>query len=443
MPGTMENQKEKKGLRTNPRPLIIAGVLIIIIFFGGLVAWSAFLPFYGAVIAPGVVEVFHERKTVQHLEGGIVDEILVREGDVVEKGQPLIRLKRTEVDASVAMIQGQLWAKLAKFARLKAESCMAEGIEWPPDLLANKEHPEVVDAMEMESAIFKSRRTALTGKISQINSQIVQLEEQAAGIGEELNAQKEIVETLTEEIAAKQSLFEADYIDKAQILELKRRQAERKGMAGRLRQDMAETREKIEELKLRIVNLYDTYKEESVAELGETQDAVFELKDKLLPHLDAQHRLTIKAPVPGEIINMRIHSETTGVIQAGQPILDIVPKAAELIVEARIRPDKITEVEKGQRVRVQLSAFNRRTTPPVTGRVIYVSGDKVTQQTPEGEQSFYIARIKVDNEALEKSGAYLSPGMPAVCYIETEKRTILDYLVEPILEVMDQSLRES
>mgnify|MGYP006295834091 FL=1 len=159
--------------------------------------------------------------------------------------------------------------------------------------------------------------------------------------------------------------------------------------------------------------------------------------------MDAKKRLTITAPVAGEVINMRIHSETSGVIKGGEPILDIVPTNAELLVEARIRPDKITQIQKGQNVRVQLSAFNRRTTPPVMGRIVYISGDQMTRKTPTGEQSFYIARVKIPNEELRKSDAYLSPGMPAVSYIETEERTIVGYLLEPILQMMDKSMRET
>lgn len=433
---------EEKALRSNPKPLIIAGLVVIMLFFGGIAAWSAFLPFSGAVIAPGVVKVSQERQTVQHLEGGIVENILVREGDMVESGDVLIQLRRPEIDAQVSMIRSQIRARTATAARLRAESRMAEDVTWPESLLSNRDDPEVVEVLEMETEIFRSRKQGLNGRVSLHESQIVQLKEQIVGMEEEMAAQKDIIVTLEEEIEAKQSLYEADHIDRAQILELKRRLAERRGRAGRIRQDIAETRQKKEELRLRMVNLRDTYMEEAFAELGRTQDILFELNDKLLPQLDAQSRLTIRAPVSGEVINMRVHSKTTGVIQHGQPILDIVPRDAELIIEARIQPNDITSVMAGQAVRVELTAFNRRTTPPVSGRVEHVSGDHVTRETPYGEQSFYVARIRVDEKDLEEIGIYLSPGMPAVSYIETEERTILAYLLEPIVEMMDRSLRE-
>ncbi len=432
----------QKGLRSNPKPLIIAGLAVILLFFGGLVAWSAFLPFSGAVIAPGVVKVSQERQTVQHLEGGIVENILVREGDMVEMGDTLIKLKRPQIDAQVSMIRSQLRTRSASMARLRAESRMADAITWPESLLANRDDDEVAEVMALESDIFNSRKQALNGRISLHQSQISQLKEQIIGMEEEMAAQKEIMETLDEEIEAKQSLYEADHIDRTQILELKRRQSERKGRVGRLRQDIAEARQKIEELRLRIVSLRDTYIEEAFTELGRVQDTIFELNEKLLPQLDAQSRLTIRAPVSGEVINMHVHSETTGVLQQGQPILDIVPRDAVLIVQARVQPNDITSVREGQNVRVELTAFNRRTTPPLTGYVEHVSGDHITRETPMGEQSFYEARIRIDESELATGGVYLSPGMPAVSYIETEERTILGYLLEPITEMMDRSLRE-
>ena len=434
--------EEQKGLRSNPKPLIIAGLVVIFLFFGGLMAWSAFLPFSGAVIAPGVVKISQERQTVQHLEGGIVENIMVREGDMVDMGDTLIQLKRPEIDAQVSMIRSQLRTRTASVARLRAESRMDDSIAWPESLLSVRNEPEVAEVMEMETEIFKSRKQALNGRISLHESQISQLKEQIIGMEEEMAAQKEIIETLDEEIEAKQALYEADHIDRTQILELKRRLAERKGRIGRLRQDIAETNQKKEELRLRIVSLKNTYMEEAFAELGRNQDAIFELNERLLPQLDAQTRLTIRAPVTGEVINMRVHSETTGVIQSGQPILDIVPRDAELIVEARVQPNDITSVMVGQNVRVELTAFNRRTTHPLTGKVVHVSGDHVTRETPMGEQSFYIARILIDEAELWEKDVYLSPGMPAVSYIETEERTILGYLLEPIIEMMDRSLRE-
>ena len=432
-----------KALNTNPKRFIIGGLIIVLVFFGGLGAWSALFPFAGAVIAPGTVKVSQERKTIQHLEGGIVDEILVKEGDKVDKGQVLVRLKSSQINASVSLLQGRLWAQMAKADRLEAESRLKGSIDWKPELLQRQDNPDVVEVMAKEKDIFASRREDLQGKISLHRSQIDQLNEKIEGAKEELNAQKEIIAILNEEIAAKEELYKDRYIDKAKILELKRMLSERKGRAGSLKQTIAETRQKIEELKLRIVDLRNTYREKAVTELGKVTDAVFQLREQIRPKLDAKQRLEIKAPITGEVLNMRVHSEDSGVVKPGEPILDIVPEQAELIVEARIRLDQITDVFKGQSTKVQLSAFNRRTTPPIPGEVVYVSADQLEQRTSRGNQAFYNVHVQVDQQELEESGAYLSPGMPVVCYITTEERTVIGYLLEPILEVVDKSMRES
>ena len=436
------NNKKDKILNIRPTPLIVSGLIVIALFFGGLIVWSIFFPFSGAVIAPGQVKVSQEKKTVQHLEGGIVDEILVEEGDHVKKGETLIKLKSTQVHSSVDLLQGRLWSKMAKAARLRAESDMSEEINWPQELLQKKDNLDVKEVMQKEKSIFESRRKDLQGKISRTRSQIAQIKNKISGLKEELRAQKDIIQALQVEIQAKQNLFQEEYINKAKILELQRKLATRKGRRGSLKQSIAESKKKIEELRLKIVNLRNKYKEKAVTELAKVSDTVFEVRERLRPKLDAQARLNIKAPINGEVMNLRIHSEDSGVIKAGEPLLDIVPEEAKLIIEARVRPSQITDVETGQATNVQLSAFNRRTTPPVPGEVTYVSADQVKRKTSQGEQSFYLAHVDIDKKELDEVGAYLSPGMPAVSYITTQQRTILEYLLAPILKVVDQAMRE-
>ena len=434
---------EQEIISANPRKYIVAGLLIIAAFFGGLGAWAAFFPFSGAVIAPGIVKVSMERKTVQHLEGGIVDKIFVKGGDLVEKGQVLLRLKSSRVAASVSLLQGQLWVKTAEFARLKAESRFADTIVWPDSLPNVEKEPSLAKILQEENEVFTSKKKDLLGKTRLYISQIEQLKQKILGAEEEMSAHKKIIASIHEELMAKEALYKDRYIDKAQLLTLRRGLAEREGQAGALRQVIAETGQKIEEMKLRIIDLRNTYQEKAIFELSRVSDQIFEIREKLKPTLDQQERLEIRAPVTGEVINLQIHSEDGGVIRPGDPLMDIVPKNAELIVEARIRTDNITKVQKGQLTKVQLTAFNRRKIPPIEGVVTYISADQLTERTSAGDIPYYVAHIKVNEKDLEESGAYLSPGMPAVCYVTTEMRTILDYLLDPIIENIDQALRES
>ncbi len=382
---------------------------------------------YRAVIAPAFVKVFGEKKIVQHLEGGIVDRVFVKEGDRVKRGQVLIRLKSEKIDAQIDLLQGKL------------ESLMKPYIEWPKELLERRSDPKVKAAMDEEEAIFLSRRKDLLNRISLYEKQIAQLEKQKDGIRAQLLAQEEIYRALKEELNAKEDLFKKKYIDKTQILELKRKLAETRGKKESLKHTLAQLDQKIEELRLQILNEKNRYKEEAFSELRKVTDEIFSLKEQLRPLLDAKKRLEITAPIDGIVHNLKVHSEKTRVIKPGEPIMEIVPEDSELIIEARIRPQDITRVYKGQKARVQLTAFDRRSTPPVHGKVIYVSADQVSTQTPKGPYSYYIAYIKVNEDELKKYGAYLYPGMPAVCYLTTKKRTIIDYLLEPIT---DQALRE-
>ena len=427
---------------TNPKRYVIAGIAIIFFFFGGLLAWAMFLPFYGAVIAPGVVKVFGEKKIVQHLEGGIVDKIFVEEGDRVKKGQVLIRLKSEKINAQIDLLQGKLDFKMAERARLKAESLMLSKIVWPDELLKRADEPKVKAVMNEEEAIFISRRNDLLNKISLYKKEIEQLRKQKDGIRAQLTAQRQIYLALREEFLAKEDLFKKKYIDKTQILELKRKLAETKGKIESLKHTLTQLDQKIQEVQLQILNTKNKYKEEAVSELRKVTDEIFSLKEQLRPLVDAKKRLEITAPIDGIVYNLRVHSEHTRVIKPGEPLMEIVPEKCELIVEARIKTKDISRVYKGQNARVQFTAFDRRTTPPVHGRVFYVSADRLLVQTQKGVYSYYKAYVKVNEEELKKYGAYLYPGMPAVCYLTTKKRTIISYLLEPILKVADQALRE-
>lgn len=436
----MENTN--KILNTNPTRFIVLGLLVIFFFFGGLAAWSIYFPFQGAVIAPGTVKVSGERKIVQHLEGGMIDEILVKEGDKVQEGDVLIRLKSIRVDSNVELLKGRLYTKLAEDDRLTAEIAMAPKITWSEELLDQKKDKNVIKIMEAEKNIFFSRRSDIEGKISLYHSQIKQLGNRIDGADEEFMTQKEIILNLEEELEVKKGLFQENYMGKPEIMELQRRLSEHKGRRGKLRQDMAEYRQMIEEYKLRIVDIENQYREKAITQLGETKDIIFEIKEQIKPAKDTKTRLTVRAPISGEVINMRIHSENSGVINPGMPILDIVPAESKLIISARVSPQDITRVHKGQETKVQLSAFNRNTTPPVPGIVTYLAADLITEQTPRGMMSYYIAYIEVTQKDLKDNNAYLSPGMPAACYITTDKRSVISYLLEPLLINADRAMRE-
>lgn len=430
-----------KVLSTNPTKYIIAGCLVIALFFGGLTVWSVYFPFQGAVIAQGFVNVLGERKVVQHLEGGLIERIVVREGDRVAEGDTLIELKSPQVTSNVELLQGRLWTKLAETGRLQAEVTMAGAIQWPEELTAVKDLPEVAEILSTENQIFIHRRSDLLGKIELYQSQAKQLGNQIDGAGEELAAVGEIIENLTEDIESKRPLLKDQYMGKSDILELERRLAEHQGRRGKLKQDIAGFHQAIEELKLRVVDIKNQYREAAVSRLGEAKDLIFEVREQIKPQLDAKERLIIRAPISGEVINMQVHSEGSGVIAPGMPLLEIVPKNLKMIIKAQVRPQDIVSVKKGQPTKVQLSAFQRKSTPPVRGEVVYVSPDLMLPEDGRG-MPYYEAHVEIDPVDLKEKDAYLSPGMPVACYITTDKRTVISYLLGPLLRNVDTAMRE-
>ncbi len=432
----------KESISIDPTRYIVAGLIIILIFFGGLAVWAVYFPFQGAVIATGVVKVFGERKIVQHLEGGMINRIFVKEGDKVEQGDVLIELKSSRVLSDVELLRGRLLSKLAEQARLNAEIGMKEEIKWPEDLMALKDNSEVADIIATETNIFRHKKSDMEGKISLYNSQIKQLGNKIEGAREEYKTQEVVIANLNEELSAKRPLVKDKYMGKTEVLELERALAQNQGRKGKLTQDIAEYEQMIQGLRLNIMDLQNQYKERAVSSLAVTKDAISQLQEQIKPPLDARERLQIKAPITGEVLTLMVNSEGSGVIQPGMALMEIVPIDSKLIIEVHIRPQDITNVSKGQKTKVQLSAFQRASIPPIPGKVTYISSDLVTQRTNTGNVSYYVAHVEVDQKELEEKQAYLSPGMPVTCYITTDKRNVISYLLGPLLENVDHAMRE-
>ncbi len=426
--------------------MIIIGLVCIGLLFGGLGTWAALATLHGAVIAPGEIIVESYRKRVQHLEGGIVQEILVREGDRVEEGQPLIRLEAEQVLATRDMFSGQLDALEARYARLRAEQTGAAAITWPERLPDRSHLPEIKTIMAGEEEIFQARLQAKEGRIGLLRAQIGQLESRIESLNEQMLSRRRIIASLEEELAAKRQLLEGRFIERGHIMELERALAGQQVSREEARGEILLSRQRISELELQISDVENRYHEEAATQLGETRQAILDLQERLRPAEDAARRLVITAPVTGVVVNMRIHTEG-GVIRGGEPLLDIVPRQERLIVSAMVPINQISEVAEGQHASVVLAAFSPRHTPRVDGRVIYVSADRAE---PEGQQQnlppHFLAYIELDPVSLRQAiqdETRLTPGMPAEVYIQTEATTVLRYILRPITESMGRALRES
>lgn len=441
MPKAHKKKPGSDGTVEDPHKIIRQGLIIIFLFFGVLGVWAVFGEISGAVVGPGKVKIETERKTVQHLEGGIVDSILVREGEGVREGQPLIILESIQVDASVDMLRKQLVAQLAAQARYTAEKDFKDEIIWPENLEQLAREAQSEDVIANEKKIFIARREALDGQISLLHSQISQTDAQISGSQEQLRAEQAIIATLNEELQAKRQLFDERYLEKSQILELERTLASHVGNRGRLRQTIAELHQKRSELSLRIEDAKNRFVEEATNELGRLDNEILQSREKIRPLKDAKRRLQVVAPVTGKVVGLKVHSKG-GVVRPGDPLMDIVPEDNPLIVEMQVPVNKITDVFIGQEALVQLDAFDVRTTPHIPAKVIYISADRMEDKTNTGVMPYYMCYVEIDPKALEEAKVYISPGMPATVFITTKKRTILYYMLEPLLKNWDRALRE-
>lgn len=424
-----------------PRRIIRQGVIIVFLFFGALGAWATFCKISGAVVASGKVKIETERKTIQHFEGGIIEDILVREGDEVTSGQTLVVLESIQVDASVDMLYKQLTALMASQARFMAEKERKTSIVWDKELIELAEKSRTKEVLANELKIFDARKDALRGQVSLLQSQISQIDAQISGFEEQYRAEHLIIGTLNEELKAKRQLYQERYIEKSQILELERLLASHLGSRGRLKQSIAEAHQKSDECRLRIEDTTNRFLEEVSNQLGRLDNEILQIQEKIRPLMDAKKRLKVVSPVAGRVVGLNIHSKG-GVVRSGEALLDIVPTDIPLIVEAQIPVNKITDVFVGQEAQVQLDAFDIRITPLIKGKVIHISADRLEEKTEVGAMPYFMCYIEVTPQTLSDAQMYLSPGMPATVFITTKERTVLYYMLEPLIKNWSKALRE-
>jgi HlyD family type I secretion membrane fusion protein len=426
--------------RLDIRPILRAGVLVIALALLALGAWAAFAPLSGAIIAPGFVKVDLNRKVVQHQEGGIVREIRVRDGERVRQGQPLVILDDVRVDATVDMQNTQLMAERAKAARLAAEASYTMKVAFPGDIVRREAELKVIEILERERAIFRSRRDSLESQIASLRKQIREAADEAAALKDQIAAEERAIALQKEELQANEDLLRQNYVQKTRVLTLQRAVAEYEAKHGEHRAELARNRQRAAELDLRILTLQNTYKQTAIDELKDATAKIYDLEEKLRPSLDAAERQQVRAPISGEVVGLRVF--TAGATVGPRDVLmEIVPEEKRLIVEARIRPEDINHVRTGADADIRLTAYKQRTTPLVHGSVSYVSGDRLVDQ--QTGAPYYVIHIDVTEQALAEAGHLrLQAGMPAEVFVRTDNRTAFDYLLAPATAYFRRGMRE-
>jgi len=419
------------------RVLLIGSAIVALVFlvFG---VWSAIAPLDSAALAQGVVKVEGNRKQVQHYEGGIVENILVEEGQAVEQGDLLMRLDDTQARAERQILIGQLMAAKAEEARFLAELKGADEPVFPKILQQDERGIEARDAAYEH---FVARREARLGEVEVLEQQIEQLELQSEGLQEMIDAKTRMVSSYNEEIAQYDALYSRGLSNNLRIRELQRQRDEYQGEIAEHKSEIASTNVRVTEAGLKIIQIERNAKTEAANELSRIKSEIYDLEERLYVVEDRIRKADIRAPVDGMVMGLSVYT-VGGVIKPGDVLMEVVPGAANLVVEARILPSDIDSVEVGMSADLRFPGFNTASTPIVEGQLIDVSADSFVNE--EDGTAYYIGKLAADPESLEQQLGHfrLVPGMPVEVVIKTGSRTLFEYLAKPALNVLDTSLLE-
>ncbi|UWQ46149.1 HlyD family type I secretion periplasmic adaptor subunit [Leisingera aquaemixtae] len=424
------------------RPLII-GLITLVVLVGGFGSWSVLSSISGAVVATGRIEVDRNRQVVQHLDGGIVAEILVDEGDTVQEGDTLIRLDANELTSQLVITEGQLFELMARRGRLEAERDEAAGITFDAELLkASETQPDVQDLVEGQERLFQARRATTGREIEQLEKRRVQIEEQIRGVQAQQQSMKVQLELINEELSNQQSLLDRGLAQAATVLNLRRTQANLEGQLGELVAAEAQAEGRITEIDIEILKLATGQREEAITRLRDLRTQEVELAETRRSLRQRLERLDITAPVSGIVYGMQVQTPRS-VIRPADPVLYLVPQDRPLVIAAQVAPTDIDQLHMGQEVTLRFSALDQRSTPELFGHVTQVSADSFEDQG--SGVSYYRAEIELNPGERERlpAGTVLIPGMPVESYIRTADRSPLAYLVKPLSDYFVKAFRES
>lgn len=414
------------------RPTIIIGLVLMFFLFGIIGSWAAFVPLAAGAIAPGRVMAESNRKEIQHLEGGLIQEILVKDGDMVTAGQVLVRLDSTTAKARSEQVLGQYLAAKASEARLIAERDGKDIITFPEEFLQQEAtNPKVKDALEAQRHLFTTRREALEGQISVLNQKVAQSGEEIRGLKDQITSANTQISLLGQEITTVQGLLKTGDALRPRLLGLQRQQAELVGQRGQSQAMVSRANQTISEAQISILNAKNDFLGKVATELKDAQVQASALEEQARAASDITRRVEVTAPIAGIVTGLAVHT-IGGVVNPGQTLMSLVPSNDRMIVEARVSPQDIDIVHAGLIAQVRLTAFKSRYLRPVEGKVMTVSADRVDE--PSSGQSYFIARVEIPQSELTALGPEikLSSGMPADVLIVTGTRTMLSYVMRPI-----------
>jgi len=424
----------------NPVSMIRKGLLVIVVFVVGSVTWASLAELESAVSAPGTIVVESHRKTIQHLEGGIVKEVLVAEGENVSAGQPLLRLAETQAQSNFSLLQDQADALMAQEARLMTERDGAAGIAFPPELLARRSDPKVAQIIAGEQNTFLTRRNTLGKQLAILAQRNDENKSQIAGLQSQQDAVKKQSTLIDQEASGVEDLYKQGLSTLPRVLALRRQGADLTGQTGQITEHMAQIELSSEENNLQMTNLRNQQLSEVANDLRDVQTKKFDVLSRLNAAKDVVNRLDLVAPVAGKVVNLAIHTQGA-VLRPGDTVMEIVPAEDLLDVEARVRPDQADSIQPGMGAHVSFNAYKQRRLPQILGTVQTVSADRLVDQRTG--QPYFNVIVSVDRKELQDyKDVKLMPGLPVDVAIATGTRTLMEYFLAPVLDVIEKGMRE-
>jgi HlyD family secretion protein len=416
------------------RDVTWAGNVLICCFVLGFGTWSTFARLQSAAIAIGAVESESSRKTIQHLEGGLIREIRVADGDVVRAGQVLISLDDTKARAEVDSLQGQLWDATAREERLQAEQQGLERVSF-----ALNENLAAAAVFARQKDIFETRRQVYQSQVAVVREKRLQVEKEIVGLQAQGTAASQRAAIVREEAAMVAELVNKGLERRPRLLNLQREMADIDGRRGEITAQISRAQQVISESQATLLKLESDRQNEVAQSLREAQNQIFQLRERLRTADDQLSRAQIKAPEDGVVTELRVHTPG-GVIGAGSPVMDLVPLQDRLIVTARVRPEDIDVVHTGLKADVHLLPYNQRRVPRLEGIVTHVSADRLIDKRTD--QPYYAAKIRVQDPRIAEGGVQIIPGMPTQVFIKTGHGTVALYALRPLLDSFNNAFRE-
>jgi membrane fusion protein, type I secretion system len=419
---------------------LIGGIAAVAVLVFGVGGWAATARLSGAVIAPGVLVVDSNVKTIQHPTGGIVGELFVKDGDRVKAGDILIRLDATKAQSNLDIVTKNIDELAARRARLEAEQDGDDAPDFPQDLLDRQNDPEVAKLLAGESKLFQVRATTRDGQKAQLRERMQQLQEEIGGLTAQIDSKDREISLIKTELEGIRGLWAKDLVPITRVTEVERDLARLQGERGQLLASVAQARGKITETDLQVLQIDQDMRSKVGDDLADVRAKMAELGERKTAAEDELRRIEIRAPQEGTVHELAVHT-VGGVIAAGDVIMRLVPDEDQLRVEAKIPPQEIDRVTLNQPALLRFTSFDTRSTPEINGKVSLVSAATSFEQ--KTGLSYYTVHVSIADDEISRLGhARLLPGMPVEVFIETGERTLASYLAKPLVDQFERALKE-